>query len=412
MRTSILCFLSAILGMGGAAAAEVAPPLPPIKSDLSGQLALPKIPGLPNIGWQLKVQPVTDASSDSLRVEATLKATGLDVQLEFTLPRGEKPGTWRIVQAKLAAASWWRLIAEQSGKKNMPDDFEFTGDLLVEGAGEWRGAEASGTLHVTLAAGTAGSAGQRWSATGLTLDAELQLKKSKPTLRTARVRVETIQILGLAATNLALDAEGAEGDAISVTRAEVAALGDRVTLTPFTIDPANPVLKTTADFSRLVLSDLALLAPQAVKEAKGRIAGRITVEWRPREASVKAEGGLTSLPGESAMLLLAPSPGLLTSRVPERLALLPILSIKNPAFDTLRRVELGEDSLTVDSLQVDLYRQNADGGRTAQIRVNARPLDDRDVKHITFTVNLSGPLDQVLRLGLGNKASVKLRADK
>lgn len=416
-RPSLRLFAFAAL-TAGVIAAEPVRPWPPIRGELSGQLALPQIPGFPPLAWRIEAQPLSDAG---LVLSATATSPGLSLRVELTPPAGDAPGTWRIGEAKIDAASWWRLTIDQAGIKSLPDDFAFTGQLTLTGAGQWRGAEASGAVHVTLAAGTAGSLTQKWTATGLGVDADLAIVANRAAVRTAQVKVATIEFAGLTARNLLLDVAAADAGRLAVTRAEVAAFGGRVTLAPFTLDPAAPAVISVADFSSVALGELAALVPQALREAQGQVAGRVAINWSLQSGIGPGDGALAVSPAEPATVRLAASPGLLTGRSPPRIELLPSFlgpvgrwfSFENPAHRMLQRIELGQSPLAVESLRVQLYPDGAGGPRSARVDVVARPTGVGDVlEKITFTVNVSGPLDQVLRLGLNDRAKIRVNGGK
>lgn len=410
MHRSVVRLFASAIAAGGLWAAEPEPPsLPPLNGELAGRLVLPRIAGFPPFDWRVKLRP---ADSARLAFDATASAPGVELQVEVTLPRGDSPGGWRIASAKIDAAHWWRLTAELGGVKSLPPDFEFTGQFAVNGSGSWRGGEVSGLLHATLSGAAAHSSLQNWSASGLTIESDLALTAGRGTLRAAQVRVETVQVAGLTAHDFVLDAVGAGAGGVAIQRAEIAALGGQITLAPFTVDPSHPAFKTTVDFPHVVLGDVVPLLPQALKEAQGRVAGRVLIDWNAKDGLVSAEGKLATIAGETAVLRLAGSPGLLTGHVPERIAVFLGISLKNPATDTLRRVELGEDALIVDNLTIELFSARGTEGRTAEIRVVGRPTNDRDLKHVTLTVNVAGPLDQVLRLGVAQHAKLKVGAAK
>lgn len=404
----------------GAIAAESPAPLPPLHADFTGQLSLPTISGFPPLAWRFAAQPT---APHSLAITATGTAPGLSLRVELTPAVGATAGTWRLVRAEIDGAAWWRLAADQAGAgaKSLPPDFEFTGAVTVDGSGTWRGADFSGSLHLVLAEGTARSAAQNWSAAGLALDAVIELSPGRPIVRAVQLRVAKAQFAGIGAQKLVLTAEGAEGGRLAVTRAELAALGGRIALTPFTLDPASPAITSTAAFSGVALGELAALMPQALKEARGQVAGRVAVNWNITTGFGPGDGALAVTPAEPATLRLAAAPGLLTGRSPPRIALLPAftgpfrrwLSIENPAHAMLQRIELGQVPLAVESLDFQLYPDGAGGSRSAQVRVVARTTEAGDVvEKVTFTVNVSGPLDQVLRLGMDERAKIRVNPAK
>ena len=199
-------------------------------------------------------------------------------------------------------------------------------------------------------------------------------------------------------------------------RAEIVAFGGRIALAPFTLDPAAPAVRTTAEFSGVALGELAALVPQALTEARGQVAGRITVNWSLQAGVEPGAGSLVVSPDTPATLRLAKSPGLLTGRSPPRIEFLPAwtgplhtwFSVENPGYDLLRRIELGDMPLVVEHLDVRLYPDGPDAARSATVEISARPASGEAVKKVTFTVNLSGPLAQVLRLGLDDRAKVRV----
>ena len=391
---------------------------PPLRGDLTGKFSMPGIPGFPELSWHVFTQPADGAG---LALTATATAPGLEVLFEITAPAGETSGSWRILRAQIDAASWWRLGVAQSGIRTLADDFEFAGRLTISGAGKWQGAAASGALKLTLAAGRAGSVAQNWTATGLTLEADLAVAALRTEVRNAQLRVDTIQAAGLTAQKLMIDLTATTEGRFAVTRAEFAAFGGRIALAPFTIDPAAPSVKSTADFSGLGIGDLAALVPQALKEAQGQVAGRLAVNWTLKSGFGPGDGSLSVSSAMPVIIRLTSSPGLLTGNSPPRIALIPSylgalsrwVSLENPAHSLLQRIELGQAPLAVESLALQLYPDGAGGARSAAVKVVARTTGVGDVvEQVTFSVNVSGPLDQVLRLGMDNRAKVRLQTTK
>lgn len=418
-RPALRTFLLAAWSAGSIFAAP-APALPPLSSELSGQLTFPRIAGFPSLAWQVETRPTPGAG---LVVSAKATAPGLTLHADVTPPLGDAPGTWRLIRATLDAPAWWRLVADQvaPNAKLLPPDFELSGVLTMEGSGEWRGAELSGSLRIRLADATARSVAQNWSATGLALDAAIDLTASRPALRTVELRVATAQVAGISAQQILLSAVRADANRLSIQRAELNAFGGRISLSAFTFDPAAPAVKSVAEFSRVALGDLAALVPQALTEAHGRVAGRVSVNWSLKSGVGSGNGDLAVSPGEAATVRLAPSPGLLTGRSPPRIGLLPAftgplrrwLSVENPAHAMLQRIELGQVPLALENLTLQLYPDGAEATRTALVQVVARTTGVGDViEKVTFTVNVSGPLEQVVRLGLDDRAKLRFNAPK
>jgi hypothetical protein len=412
-----LRFALAVFVANVAAAADAR--WPALTGDLSGVVRLDALGDSPPLAWSTRVQPSSDGA---LRVDLDVSARGLAVHAQVTLPAGaESPGEWRILDGTIDLETWLPVALAKAGATSLPSDLTVTGPVRIVGEGTWRDAEISGALKVTLDGGAAGSVAQSWSTTGLGLVAEIALEKNLPALRTLQLYAESLSAAGVTARRVVVEAGGVAGGRLEVRRAEVEVFGGRVALAPFTLDPTTPSVNTAADLVGVALGDLAALAPQAVAEARGQVAGRIAVRWDAQAGAEPGAGLLSVNLGIPATVRLAASPGFLTERVPARFNLAgeslgPIsraLSLKNPAYETLRRIELGELPLVVDGLVVKLYPDGLDGAVSARLELSGHPAEAKSaVGTVSFSVNVTGPLSQVLRLGMKPNSSMNFGAGR
>lgn len=414
-------FAPAALAVWVGAAEPVAsslPPLPPLSGEVAGSVTLPKIPGLPPFAWRVQARPVPGAS---LAFDVTASAPGLAGQIAVTLPVGDAAGEWRLAQGKVDVADWWRHAAGQTGpgSKAIPADLTASGALAIDGAGQWRGSEFSGRLHVVLNSGSVASIAQKWNIGGAAVDVDLEIFPASVKMRALQVRLESLQLASLTVHNVVIEATGLEDGRLAVKRAEIEAFGGRIAFAPFTFDPAAPTVKSLAQFTNVALGDVAVLIPQALDEAHGRVAGRIAIDWSLQTGFGPGDGSLVVSQAEPATVRLASSPGLLTGRAPPRIEFLPKFmgplqkwaSFENPAYSMLRRIELGEAPLAIDGMTLKLFPDGPSGARSLSLELTARPTGGGDViEKVTFEVNIAGPLDQVLRLGLDDRASIHVNS--
>jgi hypothetical protein len=385
--------------------------LPPgLGGELTGKLAVRALKGAPPLAWRVSLEPT--GTGEPLRMSVT--APGLNLEAVAALPQGGAAGTWRVVRGSVELAEWLRPIL-QANAASLPDDLALTGTVVLSGAGTWQGSDLRGSLQARLLDGEAQSAAQGWSARGLALQATVALDPVQvAVLQSAQLTLAQVEALGLKAEDFRLELAGVDGNRLEVRRADFSALGGRVALMPFIFDPANPAVRTTADLIGVALDQLAHLLPDALAEASGRVSGRIAVNWSFAEGARPGTGSLTMSDASQATLRLAAAPGFLTQHMPARIALLPAwlgplakwFSPENPAYDTLRRIELGELPLTVDRLRMELYPDGPDGPRSAVVEISARPAAGSIVEQVSFTVNVAGPLREVLELGLNDRASL------
>jgi len=386
-----------------------AAPWPLIRGELSGELIVRGPGDFPPLKWTLRATPYMDGNASTLIVSAP----GLKLEAITTGPDVNGVLAWRVTKGELDLAQWERRLARHAGVEGLPADLTVTGTATFGGEGTWRDGEWEGRLHTSIT-GAMGSETQNWSVPGFEASAELLRRGKDLLVQSLRVRAPEAMVLGVALHNLGLEATGDEPDRLQVTAVGVDALGGRVRLRPFTVDPLNPVIATTAEMVEVSLAELAELVPEALKEASGQVSGSMELTWSASLGPKTGAGSLTVTQGNPANFRLADSPGFLTQHAPERIQLLPDkmgalarwLSLNNPAYETLRRIEMGEMPLQVEDLSIVLYPDGPDGPRSAAVRVTARPTTAGSVvDKVTFAINVSGPLDQVLKLGTSEGVS-------
>jgi hypothetical protein len=409
MRCVLFCICLAVLGPSLRAFT-----LPPLTGELSGQLLLSGWGDLPEIHWQIRSMP-TPTGDNQLVAEFT--AHGLKVEWDLQLAQKDGAISWQIRTAEIDLRVWGPPLAAKFGEVAVPTDFGVAGHLKVAGSGTVNGSDLAGILTVTLADGSAWSVQQKWNLNHIDLESQLALASEGALLQTLRLHVSEVQALGFSATQLAVYATGDKLHRLHIRQAGLTMLGGHINLRPFILDPAKPAIDTTADLDGVDLGALAAFVPEALSEAKGQVSGRIAVRWSAKLGTQAGDGSLTVSPDSPASIRLTSTPGFLTQHTTERLQLLPDgfgrlahwLSVENPAYDTLRRIELGELPLKVEKLQVELYPDGPNGPRSATAVVVAKPADGSAVGLVSFTVNVSGPLDEVLKLGTNE--NVKFRVD-
>jgi hypothetical protein len=365
-----------------------------VSGELAGNLTLPWLADAPPLAWRVQARPEASAG---IAVELTATAPGLALKLEAIPPAGDAVGSWRVVSGTVDVASWWRVAASQVKASAVPPDLELGGNLEVTGAGTWRGTEFTGTISATLTAGTARSVAQKWEASGVTLASIVELGHGRVALCSAQLRAETAQAAGLTAQKLIIEAVAVDGGRLAVRRAQLETLGGRITLTPFALDPAAPAMQTTAEVSGVALDQLAALLPQSLSEAHGRAEGQIALGWSAAGGLSVGDGWLKLAEGTPASVRLAPLPGLITGQLPPN----------NPARAALSRVELGRTAINLRLLHAEFHPAGDGAGRTATLKLEGEPADPELIAPLQIDVNVAGPIDQLVRLGLDDRMKVR-----
>lgn len=402
-RHGLLCTLLPLGGVVLASGAGVV--LPPIAGEISGD-ALPLVlPGAPAMHWRLMTAP---GEGGLPRMNFAVEGAGTQLRGEAQL-MSAKAARWTVTEGTLDLAVW--LTAVQARFPALAG-VTVQGAVRLAGEGDWVSKAPRGRLRVTLSEGRIAQAAQDIEAEGVELTMEVNGFSPLTTAEAQVLKVRTVRVAGVVLSDLrvvfSLNATGG----ISVSEATVAVLGGRVSVAPFVANMVAPKLAMVLTIERVSLQELAPYLPHAVASMHGRLSGNLALAWSAAEGVAPGQGALKLDLSEPASVRLSPSPGFLTSRVPARILFLPAwtgrlrnwVSSNNPAWETLRAIEMGETLLLVDSLAVEF--NPAAGERSATVRVLARPPKADAVEQVAFDVNVSGPLTDVIGLGLRKKLSI------
>ena len=124
-----------------------------------------------------------------------------------------------------------------------------------------------------------------------------------------------------------------------------------------------------------------------VQTAEGRVEGRVLVRLKAG-APEQFEVALGLAPGTMALIRFQPSPGLLTDHVPD---------VVRKYYPGLEAIELGQTPLEAKVLRLTTHPGGDAQGRSAQVRVEGRPSDPRFVAPLELDINVTGPLEELLR---------------
>ena len=153
--------------------------------------------------------------------------------------------------------------------------------------------------------------------------------------------------------------------------------------------------EVTLELRDVDLGELVKFADAAhkyVRTAKGRVQGRVRV--RLSAAPLSFAGDLTLAKGTTAIVTLVPSPGLLTSYVPQQVRKL---------YPGIEAIELGQTALEARELRLKFNPAGDAAGRSAVLRIEGHPLDPQIIAPLELDVNISGPLENLLRKALDSR---------
>jgi len=157
--------------------------------------------------------------------------------------------------------------------------------------------------------------------------------------------------------------------------------------------------QVTVELRDVELGELVSFADAAhkyVRTAKGRVEGRVRVYLSA--APLSFEGDLRLAKGTTAVVKLVPSPGLLTSYVPEQVRKL---------YPGIEAIELGQTALEARELRLRFHPAGDAAGRSAVLRIEGHPLDPQIIAPLELDVNISGPLESLLRKAFDSRLHLR-----
>ena len=132
------------------------------------------------------------------------------------------------------------------------------------------------------------------------------------------------------------------------------------------------------------------------QSASGRVEGVLRLGWRDGRL-VLGDSALATAPGAPALILFRPSPGLLTSYVPETV---------RKHYPGLAAIELGRTELEARVLRLTFYATGDPAGRSAVLRIEGQPHDPKLIAPLVLDVNVSGPVENLVRKLLDSRLKV------
>ncbi|HEX2100251.1 MAG TPA: hypothetical protein VHF69_06300 [Candidatus Synoicihabitans sp.] len=398
-----------IAGMVAATTAMPAQDLPAIRGAVSGELVLSS-DLVPPIPWRLEAAPRDSGN----RLQFVASPPDGTVRATVELASGAVSNEWAIDEARLEVAPWWRRV----GSRLAPDwsAIDLTGAVELTGRGTWDKEGLVGDLHA------------RWNAPRVSLsDPEVVVENLAVTFEAASgwtsgevagegtVTFDRVTAASLVTANGSSSFRLSSDFSWEIGPLEVEALGGRASVAPITWREGTTELTLAVTLAGVELEQLASLAPETLRDARGRVSGRVLLRWSEAAGIVPLDGVLRLDEAATAQVRLSPQPGLLTNRIPRQFNLLPRwlgpvaerwLAPKNPAYAALEAIELGREPLHVDTFRVDFFPPDDPLGRSARVILAGKPAGDAPIERVSITVNLNGPLSDLIRLVFDERVQI------
>jgi hypothetical protein len=207
------------------------------------------------------------------------------------------------------------------------------------------------------------------------------------------VRIRELRIGTFPLRELSAEIAFAGSEKIAVSSLSLRVLGGRASAEPFNYFPNLRELDAVVLVDGISVQQVMGLTKDLPAKATGEVNGRFPI-YIDDSGIRLGTGWLELKPGIYAELQLQAN-GLLTGN----------LSEKSPSYAGLKKVESGLLKLKLDELRLDIRPPNAPPGRSAQLRISGSPVDPAVKAPVTLDLNVNGPLEKLLNLGMDSRLS-------
>lgn len=382
----------------GFALTHAAPPspnrwrVPPLDGELAGELTAPMLGGAPAVKWSLNIRTSKPLERT---VAFAVEGRGVKIHGDARLnPAGE--GAWRIAEAEVDLAEWFGWLVPRL----VPDLAQATASGMVRfhGEGTWERGVLGGKAAFSLREGRIDDPARQIMLEGISVDvevADLAARRTEPeqvfTWRSGRYNGIA---LGVGRIEALLD-----GDRIRVNNAALDVFGGELRVGSLAMSTSKPEFSVIAQMNGVSVDQVLFLLPPVLSEAHGRLDGEVALK-RDATGIQIGDGRLTLRQGETADLRLAIKPGWLSTALPPEIL---------KYFPGFRKIETGEIPIRARVLEITLTPLGDAAGRTAWVHVAGGPSDPELTAPIDTTVNVRGPLEELVKIGAELGSNSRLR---
>lgn len=317
-------------------------------------------------------------------------APGLDVKLAGEFDPGEGALQFHVTDAELDLASWQgfisRLVVLPGGH------WSLAGKLRGSAIGTYAGGKLALAGDVELSDARFEFPARNVVADGVSAKfhfRDLDKFISEP----GDVHVASLTAGEIKTTNLELQLAFDTVEKIAVSHATLEAFGGRLAAEPFRFFPRQNELEAVLLVDGLVVEQLLALARDVPAKATGRVDGRVPL--RIDGAGIRFGTGWLELKRGVYAEVQFNADGLLTSGVAPNSA----------QYTVMKKIEAGLLRLKLAELRLDIRPPKAPPGRSAIVHLAGSPVDPEVKAPVTLDLNVNGPFESLLNLGLNSRVS-------
>lgn len=321
---------------------------------------------------------------------ASAGAPGFSVRIDGEFDRARSALQFRVTEAELDLERWQGFVAQMVVLPG--GNWSLAGKLRGSATGGYADGKLTLAGDVELSEGRFAFPQRNVTAAGVAAKfkfRDLDKLISEP----GEVRIASLTAGEIKTANLELQLAFDTVERLAVTRATLEAFGGRLAAEPFKFFPRQNELEAVLLVDGLVVEQLLALAKDVPAKATGRVDGRVPL--RIDGSGIRLGTGWLALkPGVYAEVQFNAN-GLLTRG----------MAANSAQFAVMRKIEAGLLRLKLSELRLDIRPPKAPAGRSAIIHLAGEPVDPEVKAPVTLDLNVNGPIEQLLNLGLDSRVS-------
>jgi hypothetical protein len=373
---------------GGGSGAATPDQLPLEEISIDGRITLRAGDGLnETLTMDFAARPVEEGAWQG---EAKITGPGLQVAVEamYRLAAGELE--FHSPAFRLDLQPWQQWVEHWAPLPGGP--WELSGVLTGEARGEYRANQfaASGDFH--LRDTRVRHPGMNLTAEGVEADVDIA-DLTNLLARKASVRAKSVSNGQLVLADFATEFARTEEGRFDIASMSARALGGTLNVEPFVYRLGAPGVDVVIQADAVRAEEIMALTEDLPARASGPLSGRLPIRYD--DAGLRFGTGWLGLKPGSSVEVQFHAAGLLTGGT----------SPKSPQYAVLKKVEDGMLKLNVSELRLDIRPPDAPATRTARLHLVGAPVDPEVKAPVTLDLNVNGPLESLLNLGLKSNIS-------
>lgn len=371
--------------VSAAASAKAAISWPLEDLSFDGRLVV-QATGLPdqslNLNFNLK-QTATDRWSGQMQVDGP----GLTATASGHYDQAQSNGDFTVPALAFDVRRWQGFVARLISLPDLIGGWEIDGQVTVQATGRFTSDTLAAQGEVHLREGRINDPARKITAQGVEADLTV-VDFGKLLAKPGLLRISELSTTTLLIKNLQAGFSVAGPERVEFSTVTLSTLGGTLSAEPFILNPSRDELDAVLLVDSVSVEELMALTKDLPATATGRVNGRFPVHFDAKGLQL-GTGWLELKPGVKAEIAFN-AQGLLTAGA----------SPQSPRYAVLHKIESGLLRLGISEMRLDIRPPDAPAGRSATLHIKGAPLDPEVKAPVTLDLNVNGPLEKLINLGL------------